>query len=63
MSIPNDHPTDPPFMTKRRSVWELLKRFYLGEGRDGFDAVKTFNERPQRFDFNVVLRAAGISSV
>lgn len=41
---------------------ELIKRFYLGEGREGYDAVVAFNTQPEKFDFKTVLRVSGIAS-
>lgn len=40
---------------------ELLKSFYLGQGKM-YDAVVAFNEASDKFDFNTVLRVAGIGS-
>lgn len=34
--------------------------FYLSEGKLGFDSVVKFNQHPEEFDFDVLLRVAGI---
>lgn len=40
---------------------ELVKHFYLGPRRN-YDAVVAFNEESEKFDFNMVLRAAGVAA-
>lgn len=40
---------------------ELLKYFYLSQGRS-YDSLVAFNENSNEFDFKSVLRAAGIAS-
>jgi hypothetical protein len=39
----------------------VLKEFYLGP-RNMFDSVVSFNEKSNNFDFNTVLRAAGVAA-
>ncbi|PXF48568.1 hypothetical protein BWQ96_01737 [Gracilariopsis chorda] len=43
-----------------RRLVNLLKRYYLGRGRD-YDMVVAFNEQSEKFDFNSVLRTANIA--
>lgn len=54
--------TNQMSQTEGKVAWELVKRFYLGEGANSFDAVVAFNERPGTFQFNTVLKAAGIAA-
>jgi hypothetical protein len=39
----------------------VLKEYYLGP-RNMFDSVVAFNEKSNNFDFNAVLRAAGVAA-